>query len=124
MADKLAILGGNQAVTVPAKEQWQPPNDRIKALIGEMIDRGAYSVAGAYIPKQFEEAFASYIGSPYCFALDHGTSRPLERLLRRRRRPRGRGAAPLLHLDLLHRAGGAHGGEARLLRDRPRAPGD
>ena len=74
MADKLAILGGSQAVTVPAKEQWQPPNDRIKALIGEMIDRGAYSVAGAYIPKQFEEAFASYIGSPYCFALDHGTS--------------------------------------------------
>ena len=73
-SEQLAILGGPRAVTVPARENWQPPNGRIKELIGQMVDQGAYSVAGAYIPKQFEDAFREYIGSQYCFALDHGTS--------------------------------------------------
>ena len=74
VSDKLAILGGPQAVTVPARETWQPPNDRIKELIGQMIDHGAYSVAGAYIPLEFEKRFAEYMGAPFCFGLDHGTS--------------------------------------------------
>lgn len=71
---RLAIRGGPQAVTVPPRERWQPPNERIKELIGKMIDEGAYSVAGAYIPLEFEKRFADYLGIKYCHGLDHGTS--------------------------------------------------
>ena len=111
-------------MSVPAREQWQPPNDRIKALVGEMIDRGAYSVAGAYIPKQFEEAFASYIGAPYCFALDHGTCALWSAYYGVGVRPGDEvlhpcytwicSIAPAVHM----------GARPGLLRDRPRAPGD
>ena len=87
MADKLAILGGSQAVTVPAKEQWQPPNDRIKALIGEMIDRGAYSVAGAYIPQAVRGGLRQLHRLTLLLRPRPRHLGPVERLLRRRRRP-------------------------------------
>jgi dTDP-4-amino-4,6-dideoxygalactose transaminase len=74
IAQKLAILGGPRAVTVPARERWEPPKEKIKEVVCRLIDEGAYSVAGVGISLEFERRFAEYIGVPYCIGFDHGTS--------------------------------------------------
>jgi len=69
---KLAILGGEPAVTVDASEQWQRPVEEEMKLIRELVEAGQISMSGAGLPKEFEEQFREYVGAEYCLALDHG----------------------------------------------------
>lgn len=73
MSKELAILGGEKAVKVVAKEDWQPPYDEIKTLICDQIDRNAFSGDWKQTYFRFEDEFREYIGARYCTALSSGT---------------------------------------------------
>ncbi len=70
----LAILGGPRAVRVEPREHWPVPADRIKAAIGDLIDRGIYTEAGTGTTVALEERFARYVGVRHCLAQNNGTS--------------------------------------------------
>ncbi|MBC8231282.1 DegT/DnrJ/EryC1/StrS family aminotransferase [bacterium] len=72
--DKLAILGGEPAVTIDSSEQWKRPVEEEKRLVNELLDQGILSGAGSGLPKEFEEEFRKVIGSEYCLTTDHGTT--------------------------------------------------
>jgi dTDP-4-amino-4,6-dideoxygalactose transaminase len=74
MGEKLAIHGGEPAVTVSTKEGWQPPIEEQKAAVAELIDKQFLSGAGHGVGKQFEEEFAAYTGADYCLSTDHGSN--------------------------------------------------
>lgn len=74
LKDKLAIFGGEPAVTIDSSEQWKRPVEEEKKLVNELLDQGVLSAAGTGLPKEFEEGFRRVIGSEYCLTTDHGTT--------------------------------------------------
>lgn len=74
MSDKLALHGGNPAVSVPVLDHWQPPKEQMKRAVCELIDADFLSGSGTGLPKQFEEEFRQYVGAQYCLAVNHGST--------------------------------------------------
>jgi perosamine synthetase len=72
--EKLAILGGEPAVTIKNPEQWRRPVEEEKKAVCELIDRGFLSGSGSGPPKEFEEQFREFIGAEYCLTVDHGST--------------------------------------------------
>lgn len=72
--EKLAILGGEPAVTINNPEQWRRPIQEEKKIVCELIDKSAISGAGSGLPKEFEDEFREFIGAEYCLTVDHGTT--------------------------------------------------
>jgi hypothetical protein len=56
---KLAILGGQPAVTIQNPERWKPPIEEEKEIVCQLIEKRALSGAGSGLPKEFEEESAS-----------------------------------------------------------------
>jgi len=73
MSYKLAILGGQPAVTIQDPEQWQRPIKKELELISELLEKGELSGAGTGLPKEFEEEFRRFIGAKYCLTTCNGT---------------------------------------------------
>jgi len=71
---KLAILGGEPAVTIKNPEQWIRPVEEEKKAVCELIDSGFLSGSGSGPPKEFEEKFREFIGAKYCLTVDHGST--------------------------------------------------
>jgi dTDP-4-amino-4,6-dideoxygalactose transaminase len=69
---KLAILGGQPAVTIQNPERWKPPIEEEKEIVCQLIEKRALSGAGSGLPKEFEEEFRQYVGSRYCLTVSHG----------------------------------------------------
>jgi len=74
MSEKLAINGGEPAVTASTEEQWQPPIEEQKKTIDELIDRQYLSGSGTDVGKEFEDAFRAYTGARFCLSTDHGSN--------------------------------------------------
>lgn len=74
MSDKLAIHGGQPAVTVSAEEGWKPPYEAQKRAVGELIDAEYLSGAGDGVGLQFEDEFRAYSGAGFCLSVDHGSN--------------------------------------------------
>jgi len=72
MAERLAILGGPKAVTLDTQEQWKPPIEEQKQAICKLIEEQFFSGSGTGIGKEFEDAFAAYVGARYCLSVNHG----------------------------------------------------
>lgn len=72
--EELAVLGGPKAVSVPAKEQWSIPKERIKDAVGDLIDRNVYTEPGGGSTGALERRFADYVGAKHCLAQNNGTS--------------------------------------------------
>lgn len=71
---ELALHGGPKAVTASTADRWPRVQQEETDLVAELMRRGEISlVQGGMIP-QFEEAFARYIGSRYCLAVNNGTN--------------------------------------------------
>ncbi len=70
----LAILGGTPSIAQRIEELWKRPIERQKSLIGEMIERGELTGAGAGVGKDFEERFARHVGCRYALSFSHGTA--------------------------------------------------
>lgn len=71
---KLAILGGEPAVTIKNPEQWRREVEEEKKLVCDLIDRGAISGSGTGISKEFEDEFREFIGAKYCLTVSHGST--------------------------------------------------
>ena len=74
MSGKLAIHGGEPAVTVSSEEGWKPPIEEQKRAVAELIDRQELSAAGYGVGLLFEREFAAYTGAAYCLSTDHGSN--------------------------------------------------
>ena len=74
MSEKLAIHGGDPAVTIGAEEGWQPPIEEQKRAVGELIDQQFLSGAGHGVGLLFEQEFRAYTGATYCLSTDHGSN--------------------------------------------------
>jgi len=72
--EKLALLGGPQAVSIDSSEQWKRPIEEEKRLVWELLESGKLSGSGAGLPKEFEEEFADFIGCKFCLTIDHGST--------------------------------------------------
>ena len=72
MGARLAIVGGDKAVTIDSREQWQRPIEEEKAAVCRLIDEGFLSGSGQGLPKQFEEEFRAFVGCEYVLAVSHG----------------------------------------------------
>lgn len=72
--DQLAILGGKKIFDCSFQEEWKRPKDLEKKNLAELIDRDELSSSGFGVSKDFENAFASYIGCQYCLGFSHGTA--------------------------------------------------
>jgi len=68
---KLAILGGEPAVTIRNPEQWRR---EVEKLVCDLIDSGAISGSGTGISKEFEDEFREFIGAKYCLTASHGST--------------------------------------------------
>ena len=55
-------------------EQWDPPIERRKERVIQLIEDGFVSGAGRGPPKEFEDRFADYVGADYCLAVNHGAT--------------------------------------------------
>lgn len=71
---KLAMHGGEPAVTIDSSEQWRRPIEEEKRLVNELLERGFLSGSGQGLPKEFEEEFREFIGCDYCLTVDHGST--------------------------------------------------
>ena len=71
---KLAILGGEPAVTIKNPEQWRREVEEEKKLVCDLIDKGAISGSGTGISKEFEDEFREFIGAKYCLTVSHGST--------------------------------------------------
>lgn len=71
---ELAIQGGKRAFQHEYKEKWARPKLQEKQLISILIDRNELSGAGTGVCREFENAFAAYIGCKYCLTFSHGTT--------------------------------------------------
>ncbi len=74
MSDKLALHGGNPAVSVSVLDGWQPPKEEMKRAVCELIDADFLSGSGTGLCKQFEEEFRQYVGAQYCLSVNHGST--------------------------------------------------
>lgn len=72
--EKLAIDGGEPAVTIDDPEGWERPVEAEKRAVNELLEAGAISSAGRGFPAEFEEAFREYSGAQYCVSVDHGST--------------------------------------------------
>ena len=69
------MLGGTKALSRDVGEQWVRPTNREKACVSEWKSaRGELTGAGTGVAKQFEEAFAAYVGARYALSFSHGTA--------------------------------------------------
>ncbi len=68
----LALLGGSRAISVDTRELWKRPLAAEKEAVCKLLDEGALSLAGAGLPKQFEDEFREYIGCQYVLSFSHG----------------------------------------------------
>lgn len=57
-----------------AAEQWDPPVEKRKARVTELVEDGFVSGAGRGPPREFEDRFAEYVGSEYCLTVNHGAT--------------------------------------------------
>ena len=72
--DRLAIAGGDPAVTIDDPEQWRRPVAEERALVEEVMEEGALSGAGRGLPLEFERTFREYTDAEYCLTVDHGST--------------------------------------------------
>lgn len=71
---KLALLGGDRAVTLDQTEamRWPPIDEEALAAVEEVIREGNWSTPP--LTRQFETEFASYLGVRYALAHNNGTA--------------------------------------------------
>ena len=76
MDKKLAIEGGNPAITIPKPHwRWLPAsNSRHAAVAAYMTDESDYADGYPKMVRAFEEKFTKYVGRPYALTLNSGTS--------------------------------------------------
>ncbi len=73
--DTLALFGGPKAVPVPYAEPWPVVTDEeIDAVVGLMKARELSIPVGTGIIKEFEQAFARYLGVGHALVQNSGTS--------------------------------------------------
>jgi len=71
---KLAINGGEKAVSIQPKEMWEPPYGEIVELLKEQVYGNRISGDWEKTYFKFEEEFKNYFGAKYCCALNMGTA--------------------------------------------------
>ncbi len=75
MEGKLALFGGERAVTAGEPDRWPVLGDEEIALVTELMREGEISITtGTGIIGEFERAFADYIGVRYALVHCNGTS--------------------------------------------------
>jgi dTDP-4-amino-4,6-dideoxygalactose transaminase len=74
MDEKLALYGGQPAVTTSTKDGWVPPIEEEKKAVCELIDQHLLSGSGTGVGRQFEEEFRAYTGASLCLTVDHGSN--------------------------------------------------
>jgi perosamine synthetase len=74
MDEKLALHGGQPAVTISTQDGWVPPIEEEKKAVCDLIDQQFLSGSGRGVGKEFEDAFKEYTGAAFCLTVDHGST--------------------------------------------------
>lgn len=71
----LAIQGGPKAITTPPVEKWLKVTPQVKAAVMALMDKQITTIPdGGGVNKEFEQAFASMMGTKLALAMNSGTS--------------------------------------------------
>lgn len=73
--EKLAIKGGEKAVTIDYQEGWRQISDQEIKAVNDLLSKGITSIGnGTGIIGEFENNFKKYVGAKYALVQCNGTS--------------------------------------------------